>query len=83
VCGSLHRPGGDGCSECFWDEDAEAMEKPDQGVRPNYVSFNEARFILQAAGVGVLKRANQAGPKGQALREQFRAMMKDSNAHHP
>lgn len=63
MCGGHNRPSGNGCWDCFWDENEESEANPDQDVRPNYISLNEARFIVEHAGVEVLKRANQGGIK--------------------
>lgn len=59
------------------------MTNPDKVTRPNYVSFNEASFILTVAGVDVLKQTIQSGLSGVTLRDKFRAMMQDSDADHP
>jgi hypothetical protein len=83
VCGSGNRSSPDTCWDCFWSDDPEAWELPDEDVRPNYVSLNEARFILKTAGVAALKQANQAGEEAEQVRARFQAMIKDGNANHP
>jgi hypothetical protein len=58
------------------------MESPAKAMRPNYVSLNEARFIVRVFGVEQLKKCNTAGPEGRNLREQYRAIIKEQDADH-
>ncbi|MFN0011364.1 MAG: CPCC family cysteine-rich protein [Phycisphaerales bacterium] len=46
------------CPECGWEDWYESHDAPDQVVRPNYISLNVARSLVQRFGVGAAASAN-------------------------
>jgi hypothetical protein len=80
ACGSRNRAGDSACWDCLWDDYPEAHEKPEEEIRPNYVSLRAARFIAKTYGAHQLKAVNQAGPKAAELLAVYQAKMKALDA---
>lgn len=54
---------GEWCSECHWEIDPEAVEKPDEELRPNYMTLNDARILAAERGPLAVRERNQPGGK--------------------
>lgn len=49
------------CGDCGWEDWYECHDAPDQVIRPNYVSLNQAKDIVERFGTAAVSQTNKAG----------------------
>jgi hypothetical protein len=57
------------CPRCGWEDWYECHDEPDREIRPNYVSLNAARRLVQEYGVGVACQVNMRNVSVDELKQ--------------